>query len=142
MANIKARNADGAEVYLKAEGAGSDVDPYTSSNLMSLIRVRQVVNSFQLADLGYTSDFPCYGHNKIGIYYMIETINTSVDINVEISPDGVYWAKIGIDINVIDNGVYFIPTPILVPAQFVRGVFVGEAGGTDAVVTFWFVLGF
>ncbi|WP_019500823.1 hypothetical protein [Pseudanabaena sp. PCC 6802] len=142
MANIKARNADGAEVYLKAEGAGSNVDPYAPNSLTSLIGIRQVVNTYQLVDPGFTADFPCYGHNKIGIYYKVDSINTSVDLNVEISPDGANWAKIGADINVTTNGVYFVSNPILVPAQFVRGQFVAEAGGADAVVDFWFVYGF
>jgi hypothetical protein len=142
MANIKARNADGAEVYLKSEGAGSNADPYTSSNLMSLIGIRKTVLTEILADPGNTASFSCEKFNSIGMYYQIASINAAVDINVEISPDGTNWVKIGADINVLGDGFYFIPTPILVPAQFVRGVFVGEAGGTDAIVTFWFVLGF
>lgn len=138
---VKALDGDGASVYLETAGAGTLGSPFVGGK--RLVGVQKAFPaSLQLTAPGSTSPVDCSGYGKIGCYYQVSSIDTDVDINFEISPDNTNWFRVGANINQTADGFYLLSAPITIPAQSVRGVFVAENGGTNAVIDFYFVLGF
>lgn len=66
---------------------------------------------------------------------IVATIDTSVDVRLDGSIDGVNFAPIIANTQYTANGVFSLGVSGK-PVKFVRPVFVSEAGGTSATVTF------
>lgn len=86
-------------------------------------------NTIQVAenDLLSTSDYT--------LITIVASINTSVDVRLDGSIDGTNFAPIIGNTQYTGNGVYSLSVSGR-PVKFVRPVFVAEAGGTAATVTF------
>lgn len=68
---------------------------------------------------------------------VVASINTSVTVRAELSNSSTFASGvefIGTE-TITANGTYYIPIPFAL-AQYVRGNFTAEAGGTDATVDF------
>lgn len=86
-------------------------------------------NTIQVAenDLLSTSDYT--------LITVVASIDTSVDVRLDGSIDGINFAPIVGTTQYTGNGVYSLGVAGR-PVKFVRPVFVAEAGGTAATVTF------
>ena len=69
---------------------------------------------------------------------IVANINTQVDVRLEGSMDGSNWYNMmGSDQSLGADGGFSIRSSGL--ARYVRGVFISEEGGTDAIVTFHYL---
>lgn len=134
MANISYLNtADGITTqYLKAKGQGTNLDPF--------IPIRDVEDDpsqfieTQLTAPGTTTPRDAKGFQKLLFYVTIASINDSVDLRVEGSPDNVNWYPLTEDLIFTSNGSKVITFNYVVPLNWVRLNFVAESGGTSAVI--------
>jgi hypothetical protein len=112
-------------------GAGLKVNgvitPYTASK----------TDFAQLTAAGSTAGYDCFGCTKHAMYATIGTIDTSVTLRIESSPDNSNWHNLdadGFDTTVTANGIYLFQFDGVI--KYIRGTFVSEVGGTAVTVDF------
>ena len=72
---------------------------------------------------------------NIGLYVTVASINTNVVVRLEGSIDGTNYAQLITGQTITGNGTQYYGLANT-PVKYIKPVFVSEAGGTSAVVTF------
>lgn len=84
----------------------------------------------------FAIDFPNrHAPKDIGLYVTVSNINTNVVVRLDGSIDGTNYATLISGQTITGNGTYYYGLTNT-PVKYVQPVFVSEAGGTAAVVTF------